>query len=128
MEYPDKDESPLLYIQKRFGNTRKCTAPSDEKEWAHKICGEVYAYLEAQDKCDDLYIIDVVDAICNLVESSGTHEEYTGIVIDLFNECRRFREKMCEMQPIIDNIKKMKDTLESKVTLKEIIKEMKRAN
>jgi hypothetical protein len=132
MEYPDKERKPIEYINARLDELRRSHLPIAEREWAHKIGGEVAATIDKLDNFDVednvLYLVDAVETVCDLIWNRENHEYEVPFVQDLIEEVRKFREGVFELEKISERISKSRQTIEMRVVSKSLINNMKASN
>jgi hypothetical protein len=132
MEYPDKYVRPLEYLKVRLLEIQNADIPQTEKGWVNKIGREASSIHEqirqyAIEKID-LYLIDVLDYICDLVLVKGDHRNEEPLINELIDDSRNAFEKISELIKIMDRFMANTDTLEIKVLSRKIRDNMKKAN
>jgi hypothetical protein len=130
MEYADKDEQSEKYISQRLREVARLPISDEEKnkiyELGHSITYACYEIINGEQSVLNSYLVDALDTILGFYQKKD--EEETFMAGEIIFYSKKISEMVLQIDILLKELEDRRQTLEKKVTSKEIIKEMKRVN
>jgi hypothetical protein len=128
MEYADKDEQSEQYISQRLREVSKLPISDKEKnkiyELGHSMIYACNEIINGEQAVSNSYLVDALDTILSFYQKKD--EEETPIAEKIFVYSKKISELVLQIDILLKELEDSRQTLEKRVTSKEIIKEMKR--
>jgi hypothetical protein len=130
MEYADKDEQSERYISQKLREVARLSISDEEKnkiyELGHSMIYACHEIINGEQAVLNSYLVDVLDTIMGFYQKKD--EEEIPIIGKIFAYSKKISEMVLQIDILLKELEDNRQTLEKRVTSKEIIKEMKRAN
>jgi hypothetical protein len=130
MEYADKDEQSEIYISQKLKEVARLLISEEEKnkiyQLGHSMAYACHEIINGEQSVLNSYLVDALDTILSFYQKKD--EEETPIVGEIFAYSKKISEMVLQIDILLNELEDSRNTLEKKITSKEIIKEMKRAN
>jgi len=128
MEYADKDEQSEQYINQRLREVARLPISDKEKnriyELGHSMIYACHEIIEGEQAVCNSYLVDALDTILGFYQKKD--EEDAPIAGKIFVYSKKISELVLQIDILLKELENSRQTLEKRVTSKEIIKEMKR--
>lgn len=129
MGYPDKEEDPYEYVERRFDEIEDAGIPEKEREFAYRI-GEQISLIGRKLEGNDIeeahqYVLRTLDVVCDLILKRKDITDKISSINALIGYSEGVLQRIDELESLLEAIKEETNKLEAIVISEDVMDQMK---